>query len=72
MTFALSSIDKGIGEKSAMNFLIDMDGDIKQFESHQKLIAMAGLDLALYQSEKTDRKGRSPSEATDISDGSFG
>ena len=49
---------KGIGEKSAMNFLIEMGGDIKQFESHQKLIAMAGLDPALYQSGKTDRKGK--------------
>ena len=49
---------KGIGEKSAMNFLIEMGGDIKQFESHQKLIAMAGLDPALYQSGKMDRKGK--------------
>jgi len=49
---------KGIGEKSAMNFLIEMGGDIKQFERHQKLIAMAGLDPALYQSGKIDRKGK--------------
>ena len=49
---------KGIGEKSAMNFLIEMGGDIKQFESHKKVIAMAGLDPALYQSGKIDRKGR--------------
>ena len=49
---------KGIGDKSAMNFLIEMGGDIKQFESHQKLIAMAGLDPALYQSGKIDRKGK--------------
>lgn len=49
---------KGIGEKSAMNFLIEMGGDIKQFERYQKLIAMAGLDPALYQSGKIDRKGR--------------
>jgi transposase len=49
---------KGIGEKTAMNFLIEMGGDIKQFESHKKLIAMSGLDPALYQSGKTDRKGR--------------
>ncbi len=49
---------KGIGEKSAMNFLIEMGGDIKQFERHQKLIAMAGLDPALYQSRKMDRKGK--------------
>jgi len=33
-------------------------GDIKQFESHKKVIAMAGLDSALYQSGKIDRKGK--------------
>ena len=49
---------KGIGEKSAMNFLIEIGGDIKQFESHRKVIAMAGLDPALYQSGKIDRKGK--------------
>jgi transposase len=49
---------KGIGEKTAMNFLIEMGGDIEHFESHKKLIAMAGLDTALYQSGKIDRKGR--------------
>jgi len=49
---------KGIGEKSAVNFLIEIGGDIKQFESHKKLIAMSGLDPALYQSGKIDRKGR--------------
>jgi transposase len=49
---------KGVGEKTAMNFLIEMGGEIKQFESHKKLIAMAGLDPALYQSGKIDRKGK--------------
>ena len=49
---------KGMGEKSAANFLIEMGGEIKQFESHQKVIAMAGLDPALYQSGKMDRKGK--------------
>ena len=49
---------KGIGEKTAVNFLIEIGGDIKQFESHKKVIAMAGLDPALYQSGKIDRKGR--------------
>ena len=49
---------RGIGEKSAVNFLIEIGGDIKQFESHKKVIAMAGLDPALYQSGKIDRKGR--------------
>ncbi len=49
---------KGIGERTAMNFLIEIGGDIKQFESHKKVIAMAGLDPALYQSGKIDRKGK--------------
>ena len=49
---------KGIGEKTAINFLIEMGGDIKQFANHKKLIAMAGLDPALYQSGKIDRKGK--------------
>jgi transposase len=49
---------KGIGEKTAMNFLIEIGGDIKQFESPKKVIAMAGLDPALYQSGKIDRKGK--------------
>lgn len=49
---------KGIGEKSAVNFLIEIGGDMKQFENHKKVIAMAGLDPALYQSGKMDRKGK--------------
>jgi len=49
---------KGIGEKTAVNFLIEIGGDIKQFENHKKVIAMAGLDPAVYQSGKIDRKGR--------------
>ena len=49
---------KGIGEKSAVNFLIEIGGDMKQFESHKQVIAMAGLDPALYQSGKIDRKGK--------------
>ena len=49
---------KGIGEKGAVNFLIEIGGDIKQFESHKKVIAMAGIDPAVYQSGKIDRKGK--------------
>lgn len=49
---------KGIGEKTATNFLIEIGGDISQFENHKKLIAMAGLDPAIYQSGKLDRKGK--------------
>ena len=49
---------KGIGEKTAVNFLIEVGGDMKQFENHKKVIAMAGLYWALYQSGKIDRKGK--------------
>jgi transposase len=49
---------KGIGEKAAANFLIEMGGDINQFDRSGKIIAMAGLDPAVYQSGKHDGKGR--------------
>ena len=49
---------KGIGEKAAANFLIEMGGDINQFERSGKIIAMAGLDPAVYQSGKHEGKGR--------------
>ena len=49
---------RGIGEKTATNFLIEMGGDIQKFNDHKKLIAMAGLDPAIYQSGKHDGHGR--------------
>jgi transposase len=49
---------KGIGEKAAANFLIEMGGDITKFDRSGKIIAMAGLDPAVYQSGKHDGKGR--------------
>ena len=49
---------RGIGEKTATNFLVEMSGDIKKFKDHRKLIAMAGLDPAIYQSGKHDGQGR--------------
>jgi transposase len=49
---------KGVGEKTAVNFLIEMGGDIHHFERSGKIIAMAGLDPAVYQSGKHDGKGR--------------
>ena len=49
---------RGIGRMTAMNFLIEVGRDVKEFESHKKVIAMAGLDPALYQSGKIDRKGK--------------
>ena len=53
----LTSI-KGIGDKSAVNFLIEMGGDINQYDGSGKIIAMAGLDPAVYQSGKYEGKGR--------------
>jgi transposase len=49
---------KGIGDKTAANFLIEMGGAISQFERSGKIIAMAGLDPAVYQSGKHDGRGR--------------
>jgi transposase len=53
----LASI-KGIGNKAAANFLIEMGGDIHQYDGSVKIIAMAGLDPAVYQSGKHEGKGR--------------
>lgn len=53
----LTSI-KGIGNKTAVNFLIEMGGDIKQYDDSGKIIAMAGLDPAVYQSGKHEGKGK--------------
>lgn len=49
---------KGIGDATAANFLIEMGGDINQFECSGKIIAMAGLDPAIYQSGKHEGKGK--------------
>lgn len=49
---------RGIGDKSAANFLIEIGGDINHYENHKKLIAMAGLDPAVYQSGQYEGKGR--------------
>jgi transposase len=49
---------KGIGDKTAANFLIEMGGDINQYERSGKVIAMAGLDPAVYQSGKHEGRGR--------------
>ena len=49
---------KGIRDKTAANFLVEMGGDINQFERSGKIIAMAGLDPAVYQSGKHEGKGR--------------
>ena len=49
---------KGIGNKAAASFLIEMGGDINQYDGSGKIIAMAGLDPAVYQSGKHEGKGR--------------
>ncbi|MHB9097610.1 MAG: IS110 family RNA-guided transposase [Syntrophales bacterium] len=53
----LTSI-KGIGNKTAANFLIEMGGDVNQYECSGKIIAMAGLDPTVYQSGNHEGKGR--------------
>lgn len=53
----LTSI-KGIGDKAAATFLIEMGGSINQFERSGKIIAMAGLDPSVYQSGKHEGKGK--------------
>jgi transposase len=47
----LTSI-RGIGEKSATNFLVELGGDPGLFPSHRQVIAMAGLDPSVYESGK--------------------
>lgn len=49
---------RGIGKQTATSFLVEMGGDIQNFKDHKKLIAMAGLDPAIYQSGKHDGQGR--------------
>ena len=43
---------KGIGDKTALNFLIELGGDIKAFENDKRLIASAGLDPSTHESGK--------------------
>lgn len=45
----LTSI-RGIGEKFATNFLVELGGNPMLFHSHRQIIAMAGLDPSVYQS----------------------
>ena len=49
---------KGIGDKTATNFLVEMGGDIHKFKNHRKLIAMAGLDPSVNQSGKFEGGSR--------------
>jgi transposase len=49
---------RGIGDTTALNFLIELGGDIKAFENDRKLIAAAGLDPTTYQSGKYKGKSK--------------
>jgi transposase len=49
---------KGIGDKTALNFLIELGGDVKAFENDKKLIAAAGLDPTTYESGKYKGESR--------------
>jgi len=49
---------KGIGDKTAFNFLIEIGGDIKAFENDKKLIAAVGLDPTVHESGKYKGQSR--------------
>jgi transposase len=49
---------RGIGDKSATNFLVELGGGIELYKSHKQVIAMAGLDPSVYQSGKHEGKGK--------------
>ena len=49
---------KGIGENTAMNFLIEMGGEVEMYENDKKLIAASGLDPSTYKSGKYEGKSR--------------
>jgi len=49
---------KGIGKTTALNFLIEMGGDITLYKNDKKLIAASGLDPSTYQSGKYEGASR--------------
>jgi transposase len=49
---------KGIGENTAVNFLIEMGTEVEMYENEKKLIAASGLDPSTYQSGKYEGKSR--------------
>jgi transposase len=49
---------KGIGENTALNFLIEMGGNVEMYENDKKLIAASGLDPSTYESGKYEGKSR--------------
>jgi transposase len=48
----------GIGDKTAMSFLIELGGDMRTFENDKKLIAAAGLDPTVHESGKYKGQGK--------------
>jgi len=57
LCYVITSI-KGIGEKTAMNFLVEMGGDVQVFENDKKLIA-AQQDLPLQPTSPGKYEGKS-------------
>jgi len=49
---------QGIGASTALQFLIEMGGDIRLYKNDKKLIAAAGLDPSTYQSGTYEGKSR--------------
>jgi transposase len=49
---------KGIGDKTALNFLVELGGDVRAFGNDRKLIAAAGLDPTTYESGKYKGQGK--------------
>jgi transposase len=49
---------KGIGEKTAVNFLIEIGGEVAKYDNDKKLIAASGLDPSTYQSGKYEGKSK--------------
>jgi transposase len=43
---------KGVGDKTATNFLLELGGNINKFKSYKQVLAMAGIDPTVYQSGK--------------------
>lgn len=63
---------KGIGDKTALNFLIELGGDIKVFENDKKLIAAVGIDPTVHESGKYKGQSKISKRGTAISEGSSG
>jgi transposase len=49
---------KGIGKTTALNFMVEMGGNITLYDNDKKLIAAAGLDPSTYQSDKYEGASR--------------